>query len=287
MYRALIRPTLTVLLAAACGSACGCRWGNWLARRDEPFGPRAPCALRADAPAAEVVSYLNQNTAKIHSWQAHHVKITASGAPVSVNALLAVEAPRNFRLTATSFGSREVDLGSNPEQFWFWNKRSPDRAIHVVNHDAESVAQNRLAIPFQPDWIMEALGVIPLDPSQVTLEPNQNDRRSAFLVSHSTSPDGKPVRKVIEVDMCHGIVRSHSLYDEQLNLIASARLSGHVVYGANRAALPSRIDLDWPQEKLALTMQLGQIEINPRQIHENTWAVPQIEGYQVYEMNRQ
>src|SRR5262249_54991683 len=98
------RCLLTLLVAGACGMLGGCIWGRqWFGQR-EPFGPRAPCALKPNATADEIVAYLNQNTGRIQSWRAEHVTISGPGSPFSANAMLAVEAPRNFRLRAVSLG---------------------------------------------------------------------------------------------------------------------------------------------------------------------------------------
>src|SRR5690606_16705391 len=123
----------------------------------DPFAPTAACVLSPNATADEVVGFLNANTAKISAWRSDNVTIAGRGAaasPVKLSANLAIEAPRNFRLVAKPpVGGAEVDLGSNQDQFWFWNKRSEEKYVFVAYHDEESVRKRPLPIPFQPNWI--------------------------------------------------------------------------------------------------------------------------------------
>lgn len=279
-----------LLLASSSGSLCGCVWmRNHFGPRD-PFVTRAPCALPQDATATEVVDYLNANTEKIPSWRSDNVKIrqrqAGKGVGMAADAMLAIEAPRNFRLVAKSPLAEEVDLGSNSEQFWYWVRQAEQKHVFVAYHDEESVEGKMIPIPFDPDWIMEAFGVMPIDAAQVTVEPGPPNSQSLKLISYRMGPDGEQVRKETIISTCHGIVQQHVLYDSRGQLIATATLSGHVRDRNTQAVVPTRVDLDWPKAKLGLTMELGTIEIKPQKMPESLWLVPAKKGYPVYNMNR-
>ncbi len=285
-----------MLLLAASSPLPGCAWmRNWAGPRD-PFGASAPCVLQPNATAVEVINHLNANTAQIRSWKADLVKIVGRGAaqtPFAVNADLAIESPRNFRLRAGSLGGEEVDLGSNPEQFWFWNKRSEEKYVFVGYHDQDSVNKRRFPIPFQPEWIMETFGVIPIDASNVTAQPGPigpGGMRTIHLISDVDSPQGGRARKLTVVDICHGVVVEQALYDEQGQLIASARMSQfgrHGVPGSKMSVvLPKQIDLDWPKAKLGLTLVMNHIDVNPQRIPERIWQRPEKEGYEVNDLSQ-
>jgi hypothetical protein len=206
---------------------------------------------------------------------------------MSVSALLAVEAPRNFRLMASSVAGPEVDLGSNADQFWFWAKRveKSQQYVFTARHDRLVQAQQRFRIPFQPDWLIEVLGVIPLDESELVYEPGPPGSHRANLISQRVSPQGEPVKKVTVVDTCHGLILEHALYNAQGNLIARACLLGHYNDPVSRAVLPSVIDLEWPPAQLGLTLSLGPMEVNPS-LPPQTWALPSIPDYPVVDLGR-
>ncbi|MGQ0635504.1 MAG: hypothetical protein ACT4QC_12890 [Planctomycetaceae bacterium] len=279
------RCLVALLLAIGCAPISGCIWARqWFGPRD-PFGAQAPCALRPDAGVGEVVAYINQNTARMPAWRANHATISARGAPMKLSAQVAVAAPRKFRLTARAFAP-EVDLGSNDEQFWFWSKQSPSNDVYVASHDGESASSQALPVPFQPDWIMESLGVIPIDPTSVTMQPGAPGTGTLHLLADTRSPEGRAVRKVTVVDQCHGVVREQWLYDEQNQPIAWARMYKHRRVGPTQAVLPERIDLEWPQAQLSLSMYLGPVEVNPPRMPATLWKVPDSEHYGVVPAGR-
>ena len=128
------------------------------------------------------------------------------------------------------------------------------------------------AIPFQPDWLIEALGVVPIDPKQVTrMEPGET-HQTVNLISELLSPSGQPVQKVIRVDLRHGVVLGHYLYDANRRLIAKADLGKHAL--ENGVIMPHLISLEWPQAGLQINLELGQIEINPTTVPPRIWEVP-------------
>lgn len=278
---------LTLVLLLFCGPTSGCAWFHGFGNKNA-LADRGPCQLPSNASAEQIVAHLNQNANRLTSWRATSVNISARGAAMSVGAMIAVEAPRNFRLIAKPpVGGPEVDLGSNDGNFWFWNKRAEEKYVFTARHDEELGRQRRFPIPFQPDWIMEAMGVVAIDGEQIRMEPGPPRSNTIRLVSDRVSPSGQPVRKVTVVDPCHGVVREHVLYSANGQLIARAVLSGHFRDRTTQVVLPARIDLEWPQAQMALTMRLGQIEVNPPHLPAQTWAVPDYPGYEVFDLNAQ
>jgi hypothetical protein len=255
-----------LLLAGLCLGLTGCP--PRMFQRD-PFAVTASCQISDEMTPHELVRHLNDRGAsKLHSWQANSVKVSSPSMPISPTASLAVEAPRNFRMTAHVLaGIDEVDLGSNQERFWFWTKQTNRPCILTARHEQTAIAQQKLSIPFQPEWIIEALGVIPLDEQDVQLErlPQQpRGRKLGRLISKRVSSQGEPVKKVTTVDLCHGIILEHALYDSRGQIIARAGLSEHHFETATGAVVPNRIDLEWPQMKMSMTLSLGRIQVNPQ-----------------------
>ena len=68
-------------------------------------------------------------------------------------------------------------------------------------------------------------------------------------------------------------------------LIARAVLKDYKKPGTSQdVTLPHRIDLDWPEAKLSLTIHLKTVEINPTCIAEQTWQLPDIPNYPLFDM---
>jgi hypothetical protein len=231
----------------------------------------------------DLVRHLNANIARVNSWRCTSAKITSRErglTPMSLSAVISVEGDRNFRLTANNpLGGREVDLGSNSERFWFWSPRSETKHVYTARHDQLAQAQEYFPIPFQPDWLMEVLGVIPIDETEVTLEPPEPGARVGTLVANRVSPQGEPVKKLTVVDLCHGLVLEHWLLDQRGRLIAKATLRDHRPDPATGVVLPRQIDLDWPQARLGLALTFGPLEVNPTRLPPQTWTMPVVPDY--------
>lgn len=286
------RSLLHVLALAVACSTVGCApMRNWYGQR---FAPPAPCAWPDDITQAELVIRLNENTNQLRSWRTTSATIRTRGRgivnPPPVGAMIAVESPRNFRLIATSPFGNEADLGSNEEHFWFWNKHNEEKGVYQARHDADPERMRRFPMPFQPDWIMEALGVIGIDPEKpMTMQPGPaNSPHTAFLVADCLSPQGAKVRKWTAVDLCHGVIREHALYDARGQLIARAVLSNHHRYRDKNSdvVLPNKIDLEWPQANVQMTITLSNVEINPEQIPSHIWTIPNIRDNPIIDMTQ-
>src|SRR5205823_12645144 len=101
-----------------------------------------------------------------------------------------------------------------------------------------------LPFPFQPEWVMEALGMAEYDPAgEYTLDTKGSTYQ---LVQKSVSAQGLPVRKVTVFDGRKGArvrVRAHLLQDETGKEICSAYINDAQVIGG--ATVPTRVVLNW------------------------------------------
>jgi hypothetical protein len=138
-------------------------------------------------------------------------------------------------------------------------------------------------MPFQPEWIMEAMGVIALDPARLQEVSRDPQARTVTLSEERLSPQGEPVRKLTVVDLCHGLVREHALVDSRGALIARAQLLDPVRDKASGGVIPSRIHMVWPQARLDMTMALRSVEVNTS-ISRSTFTMQQYKGCEVFQV---
>jgi hypothetical protein len=260
---------------------------NWL-KRPPALGPE----LAGNFTQADLLIRVNDNARRLFSWRSSDVTISAggmSGLAGKLSAMIAVESPRNFRLMVSSIAGNEADLGSNSERFWFWIRRNEQKNVFTARHDQMHRAKQRLQIPFETDWLMEVLGVIPIDENIVTLVPALEGQPYHQLVADYLSSDGRRVRRVIDVDRTFGYVRRHSLYDANERLIAQATLEKQQRHDIGEGAaviLPHEIHLSWPPAGLKLTLRIGQVEINPTSIPEEIWQLQPVPGYPVFDLGQ-
>jgi hypothetical protein len=251
-----------------------------------PFGLRK-CEIAKNLPFPDLVAHLNRNIDQIDSWNCNYVTVKAHGAAMlapSLAASMAVERPRNFRLQGTILSSNVVDLGSNDERFWVWVKNDEDPMILTARHDCLRAAQEQLPLPFEPDWLIEALGVIPLDEHEIEYEKSPSDPKKCFFRRQRKAPDGTPVELVSTVDTCLGVIVDHSLSDRAGNMIALAKMGEHEHDGRTGIVLPHMVKLSWPQLGLALSLKMGAIEVNPKTLSAKRFAMPEIANCPVHDI---
>tara|TARA_R110002111_G_scaffold153375_1_gene220207 strand:+ start:175374 stop:176525 length:1152 start_codon:yes stop_codon:yes gene_type:complete len=253
------------------------------------FLPQQPpvCVLPPNASYTQIVTHLNSQINGVHGWQSSNVKIRArqqGGIPVSLNAMLAVEHPKRFRLRASSPLGAEVDFGSNDDRFWFWVKRSEQKRVFTIRHDHYQSMGSQLNIPFEPDWLLEALRVVPLNEKELSIQKEGQNSPNVKLISDRLLPNGKLVQKILVVNLCTGNIIEQSLYDSQGQRIATATLGEYRVCSNSGATLPHVIKLDWPQAGIVLTMTMSNIEVNPAGVPTEVWGLPEIPGYPVMDL---
>jgi len=253
----------------------GCQLTQLVKTRN-PFATPPPCVFAPNVSKEEIIAHLNANASQLTSWRSTKVGIhlkQRGSIPVDLTAQMAVESPRNFRLRASSLLGEEADFGSNQEHFWFWIRRSPQPYVITAAHEDMETAQRQLPIPFDPEWVMEAFGVVMIDPNQYTLERLGDHRVS--LMSHEISPSGQAMIKSIGVDLCTGKIVEHALYDAKGTLIARAKIGNHTTT-SDGISIPHRVILEWPQAGMTMKMGLLDVEVNPAFTPESMWRIPEI-----------
>ena len=277
--RLVFAATIALLTLPGCMSLRGM---GGFAARDPMAG--APRLRNHENPAKEeLVAHLNRNTEKLECWRANSVKIHTNA--IMLSGTLAVERGRRVRLLVSSPLGNEVDLGSNDERFWLWSKRMEPEFV-TCRHENLDAARQALGVPFEPEWLMEALGVAPIPSSGVTMELDPA-RTQARLVQHITSAHGKPLRRVMVVDMKKGhcVVVEHSLYDNFAQPLAIAKLSGHRPDKETGIVMPHRVSLDWPQQRMQMTMDLGKVQVNPTSIPSEIFQMPHMANCEVVNLD--
>jgi hypothetical protein len=260
------------LLAIATASCSSTRWNFLDKDKDNPNVKPETGKLPS---VASLVDYMNNNAGRINTIQARSLDVTCAqaGSPqINLHGKMVVDKPYGFRMSLDGpLGFAQVaDLGSNKDEFWFWIKNAPGQTqtpyqYYCSYKDLEKGVPF-MPIPFQPQWIMEALGLGPYGPPErYQLE---HDAQTLRLVEDSVSPQGKAVRKVIVMNRRETVapnpqVTHYLLIDKVTNKeICSAHITETRLDPTTRAILPRRIDLNWTQEKATLAITIDKAAVN-------------------------
>ncbi len=158
MHGSKSRYFLLALALATLVAQGGCTW----LRRWNLIPEPPPQVLPPGAGLEQVIAAVNRNNSQIRELYSDSATLSGPGYP-TLRAHIAYQRPRNFRLKADGFGP-EVDLGSNDQFFWFWVKRSQPPALYFCRHDQFPTSRARQMIPIDPDWLIDALGTLEIDP---------------------------------------------------------------------------------------------------------------------------
>jgi hypothetical protein len=258
----------------------GCSWrGGSLVR---PRGPQAPVVLQPGATAQQIVAAVNENTSRVHSYVSYNARFSVPGlsAIPLMQGNIALERPLKFRLQAgTAVTGSEIDLGSNPDLFWFWVRHNTPPALYFCRHDQYASSAAPQMLPVDPNWIGDALGLVELNPAATYEGPFPRSDGSLELRSAISTPSG-PMTRVVVVDKERAWVLEQHLYDSASTPVASAIAENFVYDPVALVSLPRRVTMKVPQADMALTVDIGQLSVNvPTGDQAQLFTMPVMENY--------
>ena len=278
-------------LVLVLGLVGGCNSTLWSRSSSTAPGMRV---ASANPTGADVVAMLNENAQRVQSIECHDISMDCSQGHDSVGlmgSLVCQPQARNFRMSAKALGSTEVDIGSNSSEFWFWVKRSPQPYLFHCSHEDFARGAAQLPFPFQPDWIIEALGVATYDPNK----PYRIEARTGGdfdLVEDGRSPQGQPVRKVTRLSRrTQGqlLVTAHILQDANGREICGAYVQHSQQDAASRVVLPREVVLQWPAQQMRMKLLLDRVVVNSALDQQRLVALftrPNLQNVQGYDLAR-
>jgi hypothetical protein len=242
----------------------------------------------------EFIAEHNRNAESIQSLKARPSIGVATGRRLRfhVDGHLALQRPRNFKLEVAHQAVPKADIGSNAEEFWYWvvSEDADNKSIYWCNYS--ELESSNLPFTYQPDWIIDALGLKPITPDeaariQVHRGVDAGTTRLTFPVVRN---QGEPYSREMVVSNADRRIKKLVIYSEKpRDRIAEAVPSNYQPYtvagtGSDRAKcyLPQKIKLDWKREQLVLDVALGEdVQINQldRSIGADLFTEPDIPGY--------
>ncbi len=268
IYNAFLVTWVGVTLAAS-----GCRG---LPSRQ---GPPVAAALAPTASLEEVITVVNRNNSQIRSFSTNSATLSSPGMP-RLRATIAVERPRQFRLRAeTGLTGPEIDLGSNPEVFWFWVRRNEPRGLYYCSHDIYAQTPVPMPIPISPEWLIEAFGVTELDPALAYQGPFRRGDGRVELRAVRETPRG-PATNLTVIDPQYGLIVEQHVYDAQGSHVASALASRYRRDPLSGLMMPRTVNVRCPRAEFAMEVDLGNFTINQLPPDaDRLWAMPRFDGY--------
>ena len=276
------RQTASYLILLAVLLTCS---GASCPRTRQQLTQSAPTVFGGTPTLQEAIDAVNANSAPVRQLQTDTATLSGQGMP-SLRASVAMQRPRNFRLRAQVMGLGQVlDFGSNDQLFWAlvdapeFATNMP-RAVYYARHDQFRQSASRRGLPIQPSWLIEAFGIVRLDPASATYEgPYARGPGKLEIRERSYTPDGDITKVIILHDQFAWILEQH-WYDSRGQLIASVFSDNHRYDTNSSVSLPHHIDvrLSPPQNSFQIDVErysINQMYSDPTQL----WSMPAFDGY--------
>jgi hypothetical protein len=262
---------LATLLASS-----GC---EWLRSFQQPH----PQILPAGAGLEQVIAAVNQNNSQIQSLRCDSATISVPGNP-TLRAHIAFQRPHNFRLRAdTTITGQEVDLGSNDQIFWFWIKRSQPPAVYYCRHEQFPTSQARRMIPIDPNWLVDALGTVVINPALPHQGPYPDKDHRLQIRTILETPEG-PNTKVTIIDAVSAWVMEQQIFDAQNHLRARSVTEGYRQDPRTKLFIPTAVRVECPEAQFSMRLDLGTPEVNQLQINPEAFTMPLYPGSPVVDL---
>lgn len=237
-----------------------------------------PALYQGEPTLDEIIQRTNERTLAVRQLQTMGATLTATGLP-SLTAQMGLEPPRRFRLQAgTSLTGPELDVGSNDTHLWMWVRRDRPPAVYYASHEAVESGALRQRLPLEPQWLIEALGLVYFDPAARHDGPFPSGPDRVEIRSYLNRPEGT-LLKVTVLHARQGQVLEQRIYNGAGGLMAAAIASNHQFDAASGAVLPRQIDVNLPTIPLQFTLHVSGYSVNrlmadPAQL----WTMPDPDG---------
>ena len=273
LARRLSSCVLSIVAAVLVGGQTGC-----VLDRASTSSP-TPIVFAQPPTLPQIIEAVNANSTRVRQLHADNVRLTIPGQLGSLQARIDFDRPNRFRLFGeTRFTGGELDLGSNDESFWLWAKRIQPPTVFYGRHDQffQSAAQQVLPVP--PNWIIEALGLVYLDPNGTHELYGSN---GLFEIrTRMPSPRGELLR-VLKIDQRRAWVVEQRLYGANNQELAGARAADFQYDALQNVSLPRRLQVRLPPAAFSFTLEVPQYVVNqPASDPLELWSMPQFPNHE-------
>lgn len=259
-----------------------------------PAAPAIPVAFNGMPTQQQLLQTLAAQTAMVKQVDAS-VSVAIKGAP-KLKGTIQIERPLRLRLKAGVLGVDQmgVDVGSNNELFWIWTRaamagQAPTLMYAFHEQFKRSSGAVRQAIPLEPSWLINALGLVEFSNDDFHEGPLVTAEGRLKLITVSNAESGRQYRITI-IDATRGLIEQQSIYDENRNLIAYTNSTGYKYYPEHNISLPNKIEMhlftsDGQEQELTVTttgFNINSLFGDPQRM----WTMPQPANVQRIDLSR-
>ncbi len=246
-----------------------------------------PVLFQSPPDLVQLTEAINR-TRTVHQLQSNAVTVRIPNIP-TLAAKIVWERPRRFRMTGglSRMTGTDFDIGSNDDMFWMASRHGNPPSLYYAHHDQFATQIDRQILPVSPEWLIEAMGIIEIDPTTVIGTPRSLADGLIEIESTIPSPIGQ-YRRTLHIDPKLGLVRQILLRDPSGRLLGSSLLSNHQFYQAIQASLPHKAKIQLipsGSPPMSLEVDIGFYTVNDNQGDDpERWTAPSPAGYTLVDL---
>lgn len=229
----------------------------------------SPNTVTTDHEFVSVLREINERNAQISSLICQNVDIKIKAKlSTSLDASLAFEREKKFRMSVKSFIGSEMDIGSNDTHFWFWSRRMKPPALHYAKHS--DIHKTMLKAPLNPLWLIECMGIGEIKTKNVKV----GTVKGHWAVIEERTSNGQPVTKVTLIDRTYKRIIAHYLYNRRGKMEASCEVTKFHKIGEHY--VPANMIIIWYSEGVHMEWTLNNPRLDVGLDPEN-WEMPEMD----------
>ena len=261
-------------------------------RRPPPVDPLPVVFSEESTPPIEQIIAAVNRTDAIEKMQSTSttIELVDTGYP-RLSASLAVARPHGLSikggiglLPGTGF-----DLGSNDQVFWMRYPEGVYKTLVYASHDEYESNLLSGPLPVNPKWLIEAMGLVHLDPQLVIETPIRRADGHWEIRTQIPTASGT-FRRILVVDGNGGFVLQQAIYDPFGRLVASAQGADFRYYDQEDVVLPHSVNiriLSTSAPPLSMQIEIGGYVLNQLLGEEAAlFQLPAEGNHQMIDLNR-
>ena len=256
---------------------------NLFKRKDTP--PPLAFTNNAQPTLEQITLAINRNSQLIQNFTTENASIHMPGVMMPLHSRLTFERPKRLRIqgSLTSLGGQEFDFGSNDTLFWLWIRKNQGE-MWYCRHDQYPISPVRSAIPMDPDWLIEALGMVEFKPTDQHLGPTRMSDGNWEIISHCQTPSGQFIKRTV-VDAKIGWVVRQELHTPQNELTALAEATDLRFDRSTGIYYVKRVEVQCQGMDGKMTIDLGSPTFNTSSpFPPSMFVMPTYEGYRAVDL---
>jgi len=272
---------ISVMLMCLCLTGCA-TLQNLFKRKDTapPLG-----YTREPQPTLEqITSAVNRNSQAIRNFTTENASITMPDVPFPLVSRLTFDRPKRLRIqgSLSSLTSQEFDFGSNDDLFWLWTRKG-EGVMWYCRHDQYPICPVRSTIPIDPDWLLEALGIVEFKPTDQHHGPTRLSDGNWEIYSYCQTPSGQFIKRTV-LDSKKGWVIRQELYTPQNEMIALAEATDVRFDRGTDIYYVKRVEVRCQGMEGKMTIDLGTPTFNAPSLVPTMFVMPPYEGYRAVDL---